>query len=103
MTRSRRSSQADWVRDELALLAGDLNATPWSMALDPLHATDLRDGRLGFGYLGTWPARLPAPVRIPIDHLWVGPGWCVRSFEVGPNIHSDHLPLAVALSFGSLR
>lgn len=90
-------AQQSWIQERTALVAGDLNATPWSMAFKPLHATPLRDARLGFGYLGTWPARAPAPARIPIDHLLVGPAWSLRSLEVGPPFGSDHLPLCAHL------
>ncbi len=91
------------LQEDLALLVGDLNATPWSKAFTPLRQTPLRDGRLGFGYLGTWPAWAPALLRIPIDHVWLGPGWQVTSFETGPQVGSDHLPLFATLQPRTMR
>ncbi len=75
------------------LVAGDLNATPWSPVLGELLDAGLADGRRGFGLQPTWPAALPWPLRIPIDHTLHGPGVVVVARRVGPDVGSDHLPL----------
>ncbi len=85
------------VSEGLALLVGDLNATPWSHSSRQLQATPLRPARLGFGVLATWPAALPSIFRIPIDTIQTGPGWHVQNLRVGPDFGSDHLPLVAQL------
>ncbi|MCP5023843.1 MAG: hypothetical protein GY930_19020 [bacterium] len=86
------------LQHEAALLIGDLNATPWSHTYRQLQGTPLHDARHGFGILPTWPAGLPAFLRIPIDAVLVGPRWQVQELRVGPDIGSDHLPLIAELS-----
>jgi endonuclease/exonuclease/phosphatase (EEP) superfamily protein YafD len=79
-------------------LVGDLNATPWSPYFrDLLTRTRLRDVRAGAGLLPTWPAYLPAFLRIPIDHCLVSPDVRVYAARTGPRTGSDHLPLVVEL------
>lgn len=71
---------------EDVVVAGDLNVTPWSPHFP---------GGLGREACapGTWPSGLPAPLRIPIDHILAGPGRAVVAREVGPPIGSDHRPV----------
>lgn len=77
------------------LVAGDLNATPWSRPFRRLvSASGLVDSALGRGIAPTWHAHLPAP-RIPIDHVLVPADAIVLHREVGPDIGSDHLPVEV--------
>ncbi len=77
------------------IVIGDLNATPWSSALDPLFDAGLVDTRLG--YAATWPTGM-WPLRIPIDLCLVSANFGNASFHVGPDVGSDHLPVFVALS-----
>ena len=80
------------------VLAGDLNATPWSPVFSRvLDHGDLRDSRRGFGLQPTWSAGLPYLARIPIDHFLVGRDVRVLDREIGPRIGSDHLPVLVEL------
>ena len=80
------------------VLAGDLNATPWSPVFSRvLDLGALRDSRDGFGLQPTWSAGLPDLARIPIDHFLVGRDVRVLHREVGPRIGSDHLPVLVEL------
>ena len=80
------------------VLAGDLNATPWSPIFSRvLDLGALRDSRGGFGLQPTWSAGLPYLARIPIDHFLVGRDVRVLHREVGPRIGSDHLPVLVEL------
>jgi len=81
------------------IIIGDLNTTPWSRAFTSL----VGDGKListqaGFGNQGTWPAHLPAPWLLPIDHCVHSREWVCVGREVGPKIGSDHLPLLVSLA-----
>jgi endonuclease/exonuclease/phosphatase (EEP) superfamily protein YafD len=84
---------------ERRIVVGDLNGTRFGGSFaDLLAATGLRDSGEGFGLQGTWPASLPAPLRIAIDHVLVAPTIAVRSRRIGPDVGSDHLPLIVDLS-----
>lgn len=75
-----------------AIVAGDLNITPFSPVFDEfLAAAKLRDPRRGQGLLTTWPANR-LPLRIPIDHVLVGEGVSAR-LSTGPTVGSDHLPV----------
>ncbi len=86
-------------KSQPVVVCGDLNATPWS----PWFADLLRDGGLrnsaqGRGLFGSWPALLPAPLRIPLDHCLVSPSIAVIDRRMGPRIGGDHLPVLVELS-----
>jgi len=84
--------------DEPVLLLGDLNATPWGHAFRSLLSrTRLRDSALGFGIQPTWPSP-PSLFGIPIDHCLHTPELSIHSREVGPDVGSDHLPLALEVS-----
>lgn len=85
---------ADRARAIPTVVAGDLNATPWSTALTRV-APALRRA---CGLAPTWPS---GHVGIPIDHVLAGPRWrridCVR----GPDIGSDHRPIRATLALDS--
>jgi endonuclease/exonuclease/phosphatase (EEP) superfamily protein YafD len=89
-------------RDRL-IVAGDFNLTPWSELL--------RRQDRAFGLqrvtraLPTWPGGTVSGLRIwtpfpvmPIDHVYVGPGWRVVRVERGPKMGSDHYPVVVVLT-----
>ena len=79
---------------ERRIVLGDLNASPWSAPFCAMLATaELIDSNRGAGYQGSWPARLPAPLRIPIDHVLVSAGIGVQARRLGVEFGSDHLPL----------
>lgn len=80
------------------VVAGDLNATPWSSAFTGLDELGLR--RTG-DLSPTWPAMFDGWFGIPIDHLLVSPEWRVNDAYIGPDIGSDHLPIAVVLQTSS--
>lgn len=84
------------------VLAGDFNSTPWSFSLRR------QDKALGLTRrtiaLPSWPAGqfsrlfLSAPFPIlPIDHVFAGSDWKTVKVERGPNLGSDHYPVAVTL------
>lgn len=80
-----------------AVVAGDLNVTPWSPWFRLLlRRTGLADSRVGFGLHATWPARF-VPLGIPIDHILVR-GVGVSARGVGPELGSDHRPVWADLS-----
>ncbi|MBK8096911.1 MAG: endonuclease/exonuclease/phosphatase family protein [Planctomycetes bacterium] len=82
-------------RDGPTIVAGDLNATPWSSPFVAFGArTGLRDSGLGRGLPATWNAGLPVP-GLPIDHVLVPRAIAVVDRRVGPDLGSDHRPLEV--------
>jgi len=80
---------------EPSILAGDLNATPWSSAFAGLSDRGLRRAS---GLAPTWPAVAAGLMGIPIDHVLVTRQWQVVASGRGPNLGSDHLPVLVKLA-----
>ncbi len=86
---------------ERMIVAGDMNLTPWAFAmarLDEQMAPLVRMTRA----LPSFPARIGGsawqmPPVLPIDHLFAGPGWTVRSVERLSATGSDHYPVRVRL------
>lgn len=94
------------------ILAGDLNTTMWSPYYQKLELeTGLRNSRLGFGILPTWPAKkfgnsivfdiLSRFFQIPIDHCLISSEIKVVNVETKANLSSelgsDHIPLITDL------
>lgn len=83
------------------LLIGDFNSTSQGVLVKGLcQRAKLRDARRGIGigtFEGTWPASLPAPLRVPIDGAYHSQGLAAEGFEVGPAIGGDHRPIRVTL------
>jgi len=79
------------------VVAGDLNATPWSRPfVRLLDGARLCDTRAGRGVQATFPAAL-ALVRIPIDHVLASCEIGVRARWIERDVGSDHLPVVVEL------
>ncbi len=80
--------------DTPVILAGDLNATPWSTAL-----TDAAQGglRRATGLAPTWPHWGRGVFGIPIDHVLASTYWQRGESSRGPDIGSDHRPVRVTL------
>jgi|CXWL01.1.fsa_nt_gi endonuclease/exonuclease/phosphatase (EEP) superfamily protein YafD len=88
------------------VLAGDLNASPWSIAYRELRTTT--------GMLDAGGASLPRPTwhgggtlgwlfAVPIDYALVTPGLSVSEYRIGPDIGSDHRPLIVHIGRADRR
>lgn len=91
---------AEWAATQEGryLVIGDLNATPWSWPVRHLlSTTELRNSQLGFGLQPSFPTTSWLVLRVPIDHLFHGPGLAVRDRQLGPSMGSDHAPLIVDL------
>lgn len=81
--------------DGPVVVAGDLNATPWSSALRPLLAT-LANSMDGKGWVATYPSGL-GPLMLPIDHVLHNDAFVTVERRLGPDLGSDHLPVIVTL------
>lgn len=85
------------------IVAGDLNAVPWSAAVRSFT----RQAQLhsAGGFVPTWPRRTfgegqPCVLCVPqlqIDHVFVSQQFRVLSMRSGADVGSDHLPLIAEL------
>lgn len=81
------------------LVIGDLNTTPFSSVWPRLmEASGLPDPDRGAGVGATWPAGLPAILRLPLDHALPSPEIRVVRRVIGPDVGSDHRPVEVEVS-----
>lgn len=78
---------------ERRIVCGDFNATPWNAPFQQLRATTGLAAGTTTTWLPSWPAGLPAFLRIPIDHVLVAGKLSVGEVQLGANVDSDHLPL----------
>jgi len=77
------------------ILAGDLNALPWSTTV---HHLDSRTGlRRITQFTPSWPTPQNYFPILPIDHIYAGCGWRATSLRRGPDIGSDHYPIITTL------
>ena len=105
----RRNGQLSYIGDMVSridghlVVCGDLNVTRWSPWFNELARDRLRDGVQGFGLQVTWPVRNGRAnhwlTQIQIDHCLVSAGITVDDFRTGRPTGSDHLPIAVDISF----
>ncbi|HKX07766.1 MAG TPA: endonuclease/exonuclease/phosphatase family protein [Stellaceae bacterium] len=85
-----------------ALVAGDLDVTPWSPAFETLLAHGkLVDTGLRRGLTATWLSRVPV-IGLLIDHVLVSPGISVADNHLGNNVGSSHFPVIVDLTISPL-
>lgn len=90
---------ADVLRErvEPGVLAGDLNATPWEIAVERAQRlAGLIDPRRGYGYVATWNAK-SVWMRWPLDHVFHEGGFATLSVERLEAFGSDHFPYLVRL------
>lgn len=88
--------ESRWARsvEVPAIVAGDLNASPWSSAMRTVAYKGLNRATT---LAPTWPSLLPV---IPIDHVLTSAGWQVVKSGSGPNVGSDHRPVFAVLRLG---
>ncbi len=91
----RALAKAAAASGEPSIIAGDLNATPWSSAFAGLADRGLRRAS---GLAPTWPASASGLTGIPIDHVLVTRQWRVVASRTGPDLGSDHLPVLATLA-----
>jgi endonuclease/exonuclease/phosphatase (EEP) superfamily protein YafD len=84
-----------------AILAGDLNALPWSTTIRHLdrHSGLERITR----FTPSWPTPQKLFPILPIDHIYAGCGWRATSLRRGPDIGSDHYPIIATLAPSTCR
>ncbi len=81
------------------IVAGDLNATPWSQPFRRLlDDGGLMNSQLGYGLELTFPSGSSPLVQVPIDHVLYSDGFAVIDRRLGPALGSDHLPVVVDLA-----
>ena len=104
-TRNRRvylDAVAQWCNerakaDEPVVALGDFNATPWSASMRRFTTqTATRTTTQGVVFGATW--NVYQPQRLLIDHALVSPHWDLLQRTVGPDVGSDHRPLAVEIA-----
>ena len=89
--------------DAPTILCGDLNISPWSPWFKDFSGqTGLRDTRIGFGMLPTWPQNrlgygLDRLLNIPIDFVLVSSEFDVSHAQTFATPGSDHRALNVDL------
>jgi len=81
-------------KDQPTIVAGDVNATPWSSALLGAHS-----GRLArvTGAAPTYPTDLRGVFGVAIDHVLVSPHFLRVDAARGPEIGSDHYPVRASV------
>jgi endonuclease/exonuclease/phosphatase (EEP) superfamily protein YafD len=79
------------------VLIGDCNIAGWS------HWARLLESEAGVGndrrIRPSWPRWLPAPIRLPLDHVWVRGRVQLAAARLGKPLGSDHLPLIADLAW----
>ncbi|MFF8843295.1 endonuclease/exonuclease/phosphatase family protein [Streptomyces sp. NPDC015127] len=103
---ARLRDRAAAAADRPSLVAGDFNATQDHAAFrDLLRAGGLRDAaRLaGASRTPSWPAGLPRPFGVQIDHVLVSEDFSVRSARFLDLAHTDHRALLVTLELHDVR
>ena len=78
------------------ILVGDFNTSSFSSHFNQLIKNDLKDSRIGFGLLPTWPASFKV-FQTTLDHFIVSDHLNVIERNTGPNIGSDHLPINIII------
>jgi endonuclease/exonuclease/phosphatase (EEP) superfamily protein YafD len=79
-----------------ALVVGDLNAAPWSRAIQALKRGVPVDFRTPEpAWKPTWMAN--SPLMLPLDHALCTPPLVIEQRTIGPNLGSDHRPQELLL------
>lgn len=73
------------------VIAGDFNATPWSLVFNRFTAAS--GLRAITGLRPTWPVVPVALPQVAIDHVFASDGIATTRVDVGPLLGSDHLPV----------
>ncbi len=81
------------------IVAGDFNAVPWNAPLtDFAEKLNLRGSSGSYFHGGTFPT-WAGPFGLTLDHILVSPEFRLKEFHRGPDVGSDHLPIAADLEW----
>ncbi|WP_157594928.1 endonuclease/exonuclease/phosphatase family protein [Psychroflexus tropicus] len=78
------------------VIAGDFNTSSFSNHFRKLTSGDLKDSRIGFGLLPTWPEDSPI-LQTTLDHMLVSDSLKVIERSTESSIGSDHLPISTKI------
>jgi endonuclease/exonuclease/phosphatase (EEP) superfamily protein YafD len=98
-----RDEQLQWMARHVSqlhdpvLLVGDLNATPWSAGMRIITSGELGLRSLVPAWQPTWNTHWP--VAVPIDHALASAPLVITQRAVGPDVGSDHRPIAVTVGW----
>lgn len=81
---------------ENVILIGDLNTSSFSNHFQALISQDLKDSRIGFGLLPTWPAEFTI-FQTTLDHCLVSQHLKIIERASGNYVGSDHLPIHLTI------
>ena len=81
---------------ENLIIIGDFNTSSFSNHFNSLLKGDLKDSRIGFGLLQTWPANFRL-LQTTLDHCLVSSNLNILERTTGENIGSDHLPINIII------
>ena len=76
---------------------GDFNGAPWSRVQQAFRSATGLNNQAGWDL--SWPAWMPWPLRLPIDHVLTRGHLVVTQFDDGPRIDSDHLPVIAEIGW----
>jgi endonuclease/exonuclease/phosphatase (EEP) superfamily protein YafD len=84
--------------DGPVVVAGGLNASPWSASFRRLRAAaGLSPAAVLMPTWPAWPVVLP---QVALDHVLVSPDVAVLEAGTGPAVGSDHLPVWALIGYG---
>jgi endonuclease/exonuclease/phosphatase (EEP) superfamily protein YafD len=90
---ARLAREVNSAPSERLILVGDFNATPASRAMSGfVRQTDLKAAGT---FPGTWPAKIPAFLRVGIDNALVGPDLEIVERRLGQPTGSNHSPVVI--------
>ena len=81
---------------ENLIIVGDFNTSSFSNHFGTLLKDGLKDSRMGFGLLPTWPASFEI-FQTTLDHCLVSENLVVLDRSTGKSIGSDHLPINIVI------
>lgn len=85
--------------DNLMIVAGDFNTAPWIPVMRQFkQKTEFLNNQIT-NVKGTWPAWLPAVLRVPIDNIYYSQQFINSNYNNGLASNSDHYPIYVNLNF----
>lgn len=85
-------------RDEIAVVAGDLNDVAWSHTTHLFQRiSQMLDPRVGRGMYNSFHAGIPL-LRWPLDHVFFTKHFKLVRLERLPNFGSDHFPIFVEIA-----